>query len=99
MRACCEQAQEYSEQKIDVHAPLKQVLVILNPAANKKDAEEDFYKYCAPILNLAGFQVNLVKTTEEGFAIRYIEQLDTLPDVVVVAGGDGSLAETVSFPS
>jgi acylglycerol kinase len=96
MRTYCQEASAFGDEKIRVSEPLKKVLVILNPAADKKSSEENFEKYCAPILHLAGFNVTIVKTESEGHAIRYIEELDELPDSVVVAGGDGTLAETVT---
>lgn len=52
--------------------------------------------YCEPILHLAGVKVDVVKTDSEGHARRYIEELETLPDAILVAGGDGTVSETVS---
>lgn len=97
MRVYCKEAAVYGESKISIDTPLKRVLVLLNPAANKKGSEELFTDYTAPILNLAGFNVEVVKTESEGHAIRYIEdELKVLPDAIIVAGGDGSLAEIIT---
>lgn len=59
-------------------------------------------EYCAPILHLGGLLVDVVKTDSEGHARRYIEELDTLPETILCAGGDGTLSEVVTgecFPS
>ena len=97
MRVYCKEAALYGEERISVQTPLKRVLVLLNPAANKKGSEELFSDYTAPILNLAGFIVEVVKTESEGHAIRYIEEeLKVLPDAIIVAGGDGTLAEIIT---
>lgn len=49
------------------------------------------------ILYLAGFSIEIFKTSSESHAIRYIEEeLTELPDAIVVAGGDGILSETIT---
>lgn len=53
-------------------------------------------EYCAPILHVGGLPVDVVKTDSEGHARRYIEELDTLPETILCAGGDGTLAEVVT---
>lgn len=55
-----------------------------------------FEKYCAPILNLGGLCIDIVKTDSEGHARRYVEELDALPHAIVCAGGDGTLSEIVT---
>lgn len=55
-----------------------------------------FDEYCAPILHLGGLPVDVVKTDSEGHARRYIEDLETLPEAIVCAGGDGTLSEIVT---
>uniref|UniRef100_A0A182S882 DAGKc domain-containing protein n=1 Tax=Anopheles maculatus TaxID=74869 RepID=A0A182S882_9DIPT len=55
-----------------------------------------FHNYCEPILHLAGFEVDVVKTDSEGHARRYVEELANLPDALIVGGGDGTLSEAVS---
>lgn len=97
MREYCTEARKYGDMKAPITATLKKVLVVLNPAANKRKAEENFESYCAPILHLAGFNVEVVKTQSELHAIRYIEEeLTEYPDAIVVAGGDGTLSEAVT---
>lgn len=52
--------------------------------------------YCAPILHLGGLSIDLVKTDSEGHARRYIEEIDELPEVILCAGGDGTLSDIVT---
>lgn len=37
-----------------------------------------------------------MKTDSEGYARRYVEELDTLPHAILCGGGDGTLAEIVT---
>uniref|UniRef100_A0A182R076 Acylglycerol kinase, mitochondrial n=1 Tax=Anopheles farauti TaxID=69004 RepID=A0A182R076_9DIPT len=96
MRYYCTEASRYGDVKIGLNQRPPKVLVLLNPAANRKSSEEDFQSYCEPILHLAGFEVDVVKTDSEGHARRYVEELATLPDALIVGGGDGTLSEAVS---
>ncbi|CRK95545.1 CLUMA_CG009010, isoform A [Clunio marinus] len=97
MRKYCMEAKEYGNVKVPTSATMKKVLVILNPAANKRKAEENFEKFCAPILHLAGFQVEIQKTQSDQHAIRMIEdELNEYPDAIVIAGGDGTISEAVT---
>ncbi|XP_062552255.1 acylglycerol kinase, mitochondrial [Armigeres subalbatus] len=96
MRHYCTEASKYGEVVVGSTQRLQKVLVLLNPAANRKSCEEDFHDYCEPILHLAGFEVEIVKTDSEGHARRYLEELAKLPDAIVVAGGDGTVSEVVS---
>lgn len=87
MRTYCLEAKEYGAVQGPVTTKLKKVLVLLNPAANKRNAEENFNEYCAPILNLAGFMIDIVKTQDEFHAVRYFEEeLKEYPDAIVIAG-------------
>ncbi|XP_055708178.1 acylglycerol kinase, mitochondrial [Phlebotomus papatasi] len=96
MREYCLEASVSGDATASVSQPPKRVLVLLNPAANRRSAEETFKKYCEPILHLAGFLVDIVKTDSEGHARRHIEQLTSFPSAIVVAGGDGTLSEVVT---
>lgn len=96
MRHYCAEASRYGDVKIGHNQQPPKVLVLLNPAANRKSSEEDFHNYCEPILHLAGFEVDVVKTDSEGHARRYVEELAVLPDALIVGGGDGTLSEAVS---
>lgn len=52
--------------------------------------------YCAPILHLGGLAIEVIKTDSEGHARRYVEDLETLPEAILCAGGDGTLSEVVT---
>merc|ERR1719452_40812 len=41
--------------------PLYQVTVILNPVASGGKGREYYEKYCAPLLNLAGMKVSIIR--------------------------------------
>ncbi|EDW28387.1 GL18978 [Drosophila persimilis] len=79
----------------NVGAP-KNVLVVMNPIANKKKSEKTFKKYCEPILHLAGYSVEILRTNHIGHAKAYIEEMANLPDAIVIAGGDGTSSEVVT---
>lgn len=97
MREYCNEAKQYGYAKVQPNGKLKKVLVVLNPAANKRNAEENFNDFCAPILNLAGYMIDIVKTEAENHAIRYFEEeLKEYPDVIVIGGGDGSITEVLT---
>lgn len=49
LRDYCTEARKYGDVKVGINAQMKKVLVILNPAANKKQCEEDFNTFCAPV--------------------------------------------------
>ncbi|XP_055914209.1 acylglycerol kinase, mitochondrial [Eupeodes corollae] len=93
MRAYSEKAAIYGDH-IGVYP--RKLIVILNPAANNKKAEKTFSKYCEPILHLAGFTVDIVRTDSEGYAKSFVEQLKSAPYGIVVAGGDGSVSEVLT---
>jgi acylglycerol kinase len=84
MRQICLEAKQYGDQRAPVTAKLRKVLVVLNPAANKRSCEENYESYCAPIFNISGLEVEVVKTQSELHAIRYIEEeLGEYPDALV----------------
>lgn len=58
--------------------------------------DTQFDDYCAPILHCAGVAVEVVHTDSEGHARRYVEELDVLPDALLIAGGDGTVSEAVT---
>lgn len=45
---------------------------------------------------MAGFAVDIVKTKHIGHAKSLVEELEQLPDIIVVAGGDGTSSEVVT---
>ncbi|KRG00407.1 uncharacterized protein Dwil_GK18606 [Drosophila willistoni] len=56
----------------------------------------EFKKYCEPLLHLAGYKVEIFRTNHIGHAKSFIEEITNLPDVVVVAGGEGTTSEVVT---
>ncbi|KAH8249099.1 hypothetical protein KR032_005843 [Drosophila birchii] len=74
----------------------KKVLVVMNPVANKKRCEKIFKNYCEPVLHLAGYSVDILRTNHIGHAKTYIQEMTSLPDAIVVAGGDGTSSEVVT---
>lgn len=95
MRVYCKKAAKFGYEPIRVDAEPRTVTVILNPNANKRKASDEFEKYCAPLLHLAGICVNVVKTESEGHAKNLINDLSST-DALVVAGGDGTLSEVIT---
>ena len=93
MKEYCHLASKYGDVVQPVAKPFRHVTVILNPASNKRKAKNLFEKYCAPLLHLAGLAVNIVTTEYAGQAKDIFEKLNSETDVIVVAGGDGTLSE------
>ncbi|XP_076966034.1 acylglycerol kinase, mitochondrial [Callospermophilus lateralis] len=94
-RAACQEAQEFGNQLIPPNAQVKKATVFLNPAACKGKARTLFEKNAAPILHLSGMDVTVVKTDYEGQAKKLLELMEST-DVIIVAGGDGTLQEVVT---
>ncbi|XP_059055522.1 acylglycerol kinase, mitochondrial [Achroia grisella] len=95
MRAACKEASQYGDALIPMERNPTTITVILNPVANKRKAKQEFEKYCEPLLHLAGLQVNVVQTASEGNAKEIVETLHGT-EAIIVAGGDGTLSETVT---
>lgn len=95
MRAACKEAARYGDSLIPMERNPTAVTVILNPVANKRNAKKDYEKYCEPLLHLAGLQVDVVQTASEGNAKEIVESLRGT-EAIIVAGGDGTLSETVT---
>ncbi|XP_063052127.1 acylglycerol kinase, mitochondrial [Engraulis encrasicolus] len=94
-REACLQAREYGRQLIGPQDTLRKATVILNPAASRGKANNLFEKNAAPILHLAGMEVKIVKTDYEGQAKKLMELMDNT-DMLIVAGGDGTLQEVIT---
>ncbi|GLH00918.1 Acylglycerol kinase, mitochondrial [Gryllus bimaculatus] len=92
----CREALEYGNISSSGGSKIRNVTVFVNPAANKRKAKKNFDAYCAPLLHLAGLSVTVVLTKSQGEARTLAEHLDESVDAVIVAGGDGTLAETVT---
>ena len=71
--------------------PMKQVLVILNPASSGGDAGKYFEQYIEPILMVSGFDITVYKTTGVKDARDHAKSLyaDKFETIIVV-GGDGT---------
>ncbi|KAJ8966868.1 hypothetical protein NQ314_003262 [Rhamnusium bicolor] len=95
MRVYCQRAAKYGREPIPLNINPRNVTVILNPNANKRKSSEEFEKYCAPLLYLAGISVDVIKTESEGHAKTLMESVGGM-DAIVVAGGDGTLSEVVT---
>ncbi|KAK5867770.1 hypothetical protein PBY51_012234 [Eleginops maclovinus] len=94
-REACLLAREFGRQQIAPFERLRKATVILNPAACGGKANNLFEKNAAPILHLAGVEVTIVKTDYEGQAKKLME-LAEQTDMLIVAGGDGTLQEVVT---
>lgn len=95
MRTYCLEAKKYGDVKIPDGVNPKTVTVILNPTANRRKAQKQFDKYCAPILNLSGLCVDVLLTESEGHARTLVEKLSTT-DAIIIAGGDGTVSEVIT---
>lgn len=95
MRAACKEAAIYGEALLPIERNPTVITVILNPVANKRKAKQEFEKYCEPLLLLGGLQVDVVQTASEGNAKEIVETLRGT-EAIIVAGGDGTLSETVT---
>ena len=89
------EAASYGAGVVQKDAPLYRVTVILNPVASGGKARKMYEKHCAPLLNLAGMKVSVMRTESEGQA-KDIMEIMADADAVLVAGGDGTLMETVT---
>lgn len=94
-RAACQEAQVFGNQLIPPNAHVKKATVFLNPAACKGKARTLFEKNAAPILHLSGMDVTVVKTDYEGQAKKLLELMEST-DMIIVAGGDGTLQEVIT---
>ncbi|XP_053321271.1 acylglycerol kinase, mitochondrial [Spea bombifrons] len=94
-RAACQEAQVFGDQMIRPNMAVKKATVFLNPAACKGKARNLFEKNAAPILHLAGVDVTVVKTDYEGQAKKLLELMENT-DLIIVAGGDGTLQEVIT---
>ncbi|XP_068579133.1 acylglycerol kinase, mitochondrial [Cebidichthys violaceus] len=91
----CLAAREFGRQQIAPQERLRKATVILNPAACSGKANKLFEKNAAPILHLAGVEITIVKTDYEGQAKKLMELMEQT-DMLIVAGGDGTLQEVVT---
>uniref|UniRef100_A0A0A9Y733 Acylglycerol kinase, mitochondrial n=1 Tax=Lygus hesperus TaxID=30085 RepID=A0A0A9Y733_LYGHE len=95
MRTFCEEAVKFGDEPVQI-GKLRRITVILNPAANNKKAKKNFDLYCAPLLHLSGVYVTVLETEREGHARELVDSIPPSTDAIVVAGGDGTLSETIT---
>ena len=96
MRELCQEALSYGSGAIrGADTPLYRVTVILNPVASGGKARKLYEKYSAPLLNLAGMKVSVIRTESDGQA-KDITEIVSDADAVLVAGGDGTVMEAVT---
>lgn len=74
------------------------MLVILNPRSGRGRSSKVFHRYVEPIFKLAGFELEVVKTTSAGHARNLASSVDfeTCPDGIICVGGDGIVNEVLN---
>nr|GMD67596.1 sphingoid long-chain bases kinase 1 [Ipomoea batatas] len=74
------------------------MLVILNPRSGRGRSSKVFYSMAEPIFKLAGFKLEVVKTTSAGHARKLASTVDfsTCPDGIICVGGDGIINEVLN---
>ncbi|PKA50204.1 Sphingoid long-chain bases kinase 1 [Apostasia shenzhenica] len=74
------------------------ILVILNPRSGHGRSSKVFHGKVEPIFELAGFEMEVVKTTAAGHAKKLAATVDfsACPDGIVCVGGDGIVNEVLN---
>ncbi|XVF67073.1 hypothetical protein PTKIN_Ptkin10aG0091500 [Pterospermum kingtungense] len=74
------------------------MLVILNPRSGRGRSTKVFHGIVEPIFKLAGFKLDIVKTTSAGHARKLASTVDisTCPDGILCVGGDGIINEVLN---
>ncbi|XP_051144608.1 sphingoid long-chain bases kinase 1-like [Andrographis paniculata] len=74
------------------------MLVILNPRSGRGRSSKVFHGFVEPIFKLAGFQLEVVKTTSAGHARKLVASIDfsSCPDGIICVGGDGIINEVLN---
>ncbi|KAL5718880.1 Sphingoid long-chain bases kinase 1 [Ranunculus cassubicifolius] len=85
------------EPPIKCKSPPK-MLVILNPRSGRGKSSKVFHTKVEPIFKLAGFKLEVVKTTSAGHAKKLASSVDfsTCPDGIICVGGDGIVNEVLN---
>ncbi|CAL0317326.1 unnamed protein product [Lupinus luteus] len=74
------------------------MLVILNPRSGRGRSIKVFHGIVEPMFKLAGFRLEVVKTTSAGHAKNLASTVDisTCPDGIICVGGDGIINEVLN---
>lgn len=97
LQAYCYEALKYSRERVNPEKTIKRVTIFLNPIANRERGKYLFDKNVAPILNLSGLDVRLIRLEKNSEANEYMKEIDLNDtDMVVVAGGNATLNEVIS---
>ncbi|WOH06533.1 hypothetical protein DCAR_0625961 [Daucus carota subsp. sativus] len=91
----------FSDFPLEPHIKCKSpptMLVILNPRSGHGRSSKVFYGTVEPIFKLAGFKLEVVKTTAAGHARNLASSIDfsTCPDGIICVGGDGIVNEVLN---
>ena len=93
--AICRSAKEGGTESVNWNYNSKTITVFLNPAANNGKASKLFEKNAAPILHLSGCNVKVIRLEYEGQAKQFMSVLENT-DVIVAAGGNGTVNEVIT---
>lgn len=74
---------------------MKRMLLVVNPSAGQKRVKR-YMTEIIDIFNRAEYQVDVHITARQGEAIQVVQQRAIEKDIVVCAGGDGTLNETIT---
>lgn len=87
----------YDPPDVKSKAPPK-VLVVLNPRSGHGRSSKVFHEKVEPIFQLAGFKMEIVKTTSAGHARKLASTVDfaLCPDGIICVGGDGIVNEVLN---
>jgi acylglycerol kinase len=97
LQAYCYEALKYSREKIAPEQTIRRVTIFLNPIANRERGKYLFDKNVAPILNLSGLDVRLIRLDKNSEANEYMKEIDLNDtDAIVVAGGNATVNEVIS---
>lgn len=90
-------ATDFSYTHIKSKSPPR-MLVILNPRSGRGRSSKVFHNLVEPIFKLAGFKLEVVKTTSAGHArnLAFSVDFSTCPDGIICVGGDGIVNEVLN---
>ncbi|KAL4561233.1 hypothetical protein LXL04_033396 [Taraxacum kok-saghyz] len=90
-------ASDFSYRHIKSKSPPR-MLVILNPRSGRGRSSKVFHNLVEPIFKLAGFKLEVVKTTSAGHArnLAFSVDFSTCPDGIICVGGDGIVNEVLN---